>query len=146
VNIHTIAELRQRLQAAIAQDLGEYRRDGFGNVPAIWVMDRPLPKGVEVITAKLDEEPTPAIEAIIHHPPEVKRTPPMNFGCQGVTTYGWRVWIVCHDSRQDPTAAIHRVCDAFDRIEDPQFSERTDLNPDFYTLKIWTPVANASET
>jgi hypothetical protein len=145
VNVKTVLELRDLLATAIGSDLGHYRREGFSPTPALWVMDRPLPKGVEVITAPLDQESVPALEVIIHHPPEIRRSPPKNFGCTGVTTYGWRVWIICHDSRQDPTAAIHRINDAFDRIEEPRFSERTDLNPDFYTLKIWTATATATD-
>jgi hypothetical protein len=142
--ISPVKELREKLLILAGEHLGSYRRQGFDDIPAIRVMNAPLAKGIEVITASLQEEPLPAIEIVIHDPPQIQSIRPRNFGCTNMTIYGWRIWIVCHESRQSPLELMRSIYEGFSSDEEPRYrieesilSERTDLNPDFYTLVIW---------
>ena len=139
--IDTVLKLRQALLQIAGSDLGTYRRPGAPPSPAIWVLDQPLPKGTEVIVSPPDEPPVPALEIVIHSPPEIREIVARNFGSTRKVDHGWRVWILCHESRQDPVAAIKRIGNTLDSVDPPVLSPRTDLNPDFYTLKIWIPEA-----
>jgi hypothetical protein len=143
--IDTVLKLRQALVQIAGNSLGRYQRPDGSTASAIWVLDRPLPKGVEVIVSSPDEPPVPAIEIIIHSPPEIRTIPARNFGSTRKTDHGWRVWIVCHESRQDPIAMIKQIGNELDSVDPPVLSPRTDLNPDFYTIKVWIPEAASND-
>jgi hypothetical protein len=139
-----LTEVISTLLAAIGTDLGTYKRSGHPDAPAVWVLDEPFPKGVEVFVSPPDVPPVAALEVVVLWPPEVQQLPARNFGESKRILHGWRIWVVIHDSRQEVTGLVKRIGASFpETMEEPVLNQRPRPGVDFYTLKIWAAPKNS---
>jgi hypothetical protein len=135
--ITSVVILRDQLLQALTPHLGNYERPSpLPPVPAIWVLDRPVPKGYKIIQAKIDEPPINALEVIIHANPGIELRRPRNFGATSRALETWQIWLVFHESRQNAAPACKAIADNFITLSGFDFLPRSDLNPDQYSVKI----------
>jgi hypothetical protein len=113
--------------------LGEYKRPGLPNVPAI-IVGRSLPKNYSVVVAPPDLDPIPALEVIVDNFPDFS-LPGGNFNAIALGK-NWRIYLVFHDDRQFPEAAIRAIAQNFRIVSDIQSLAANDRRPYQYQLLI----------
>lgn len=110
--ISSAAVLKQELELTLTPWIGQYKRPNLPNIAAIRVLDSPTPDGYKVICAKPTESVIPALEVLINYAPEYQ-TRTRNIYHRAIDE-GWRVWLVFHDSRQDPCPVLRSIERNFD--------------------------------
>ena len=107
-------EIKEFAQEVLADQLGQYKRPGLPDTPAIYV-GRIIPAGYKVIVSPDDElNPVPAIECIISKFPDYKILP-SNFRGTAIEET-WKLFLIFHDDRQFPRTAIQLICANFQLI------------------------------
>lgn len=103
----SLLEIRQRLEQVLAPFIGQYN-DGS---QAAWMLDRPVPDNLKVVTAATNQPSIPALEVVINPFCSVSDLPG-NFN-QAFLSEVTKVYLIWHDQRQPTRLAALAVMAAF---------------------------------
>jgi hypothetical protein len=127
-------EIKAEVMEALGAELGEYRRPGLPNIPAIWI-GRKIPPDYKVVVSPDDDDvPVSALECIVDTFPDF-RLLPSNFRSRAIGE-DWRIWLIFHDDRQFPRSAVQAISQRFEIVEILPHLPATNQNPTQYQILI----------
>lgn len=133
--IDSVRELKEQLAIVLVGEIGTYNRPPpLSPIPAIFVGDRPVPKGSKIKVADMKGDPVPAMEVIISSRPQYESIG-RNVGTR-LFNESWQIWLIFHDARQNPRMAIANIMANFKTAGDITYIPSSDLVPEQYTVRI----------
>lgn len=128
-----VAQIRERVVAALGSELGDYSRPSFPPAKAIFVGE--LPAGYKVIRAGPEQPWIPALEVAIKECPRYLALH-RNFESTGLKAE-YYTYLIFHDRRQPSQPAIEAMVREFKLAPgDPAGMASTDLAPEQYLFRI----------
>lgn len=137
--IESARNLKEELAKVLVGEIGSYQRPSpLLPMLAIFVGDRSVPAGSKMIVTPIEANPVvrlPSLEVIINSRPQYI-SKGRNFGSRLVDE-SWQIWLIFHDSRQNPKQAIFSIMANFNTAGDVTYLPQADkISPEQYTLSI----------